>query len=69
MGQTVVQLYYANIVTPDTMDADSPNADDCHIRPITPPVARLESLVNNIPALRCLLQCMSHKAHQALHGQ
>lgn len=63
MGQTVVQLYYADILTPDTMDVDSPNADECHIRPITRPVACLEALVNNIPALRCLLHGMSHKAH------
>ncbi len=42
-------------ITPDTMDVDSPNAKRCHLRPITPPQATLEELINKMPALKCLL--------------
>lgn len=62
--QTEVRLYYVDIITADTIDGDGANANKCRLRPITPPAATLEALVNNIPALKCLLaQHTSRTAH------
>lgn len=46
---------------PDTIVVVSGNNN--HHRPITPPVATFELLVNNIPALRCLLRSMRSAHH------
>lgn len=61
-GQTAT--VYVDVLTPDTIDVDSPDGNNNHLRPITPQAATLVGLVNNIPALRCLLHGMSYSAHK-----